>query len=285
MAAAVLAAETTAQFAPSQRGQPVRADQLVNVRVITDRAEVGPGETFHVLAVFDIQQPWHIYWKNPGEAGALPPSVDLTVPDGFTVGDIRWPRPKRINSPAGEMFCYENQLALFVPVTAPAELEDGEVTIETAVRFAVCDADRCLFGRNTAKPTIRTTSSAASGNREAAAPSQRNAEFVERHLKRLPIDINDSGDVTIALHDEKLVLTAPAHGFDRATFFPADAPGVSYGKPTMSFEDDRVTVTVPLTINPNNFRSGPPMVGGLLALGRENNDPSYEGAIALREKY
>lgn len=276
-----VAAEGMAQFTPGQSSPPVRADQLVDVRVLTDRGIVGPGETFHVMAVFDIKKPWHMYWRNPGEAGALPPSIEVTAPDGFTVGETRWPRPKRLESPAGEMFCYEDQLALIVPVTAPMALRSDEVTLETAVRFAVCDADRCLFGRNTMQPTIRTHNSEADGKQASDAETNGDAELAKRHLQRLPHNINESRDATIAVRDETLILTAPSHGFDQVTFFPEDTPGVSYGSPDINFSDDRVTVKVPLSINRNNFRGGPPKVGGLLALGRAADDPGYEGAIAL----
>jgi DsbC/DsbD-like thiol-disulfide interchange protein len=279
--AAVISGEAIAQFSPGPPGQrqaQLTADQLVDVRVMLDRAEVGPGETFHVIAVFDIDRPWHLYWKNPGEAGALPPSVNVTVPDGFEVGEMRWPRPKRLNSPAGEMFCYENQLALFVPVTAPAELEDGEVTIETSFRYAVCDADRCLFGTGSQKPRLRTTSTVGS---EATSLSERNARVLERHLPRLPRTLTESDQTEIALDETTLSITVPAHGYGRATFFPYDVAGVEFGKPEMTFEDDRLTVTVPLSINPNNFRSGTPTAGGLIALGQEPDGPSYEGAVPI----
>lgn len=286
IAAAVIVSEGAAQFTPGrsappeQRGEQLTADQLVDVRAVTDRTRVCPGETFHVLAVFDIKRPWHLYWKNPGEAGALPPSIDITAPVGFTVGEMRWPRPRLINSPAGEMFSYENQLALFVPITAPAELEGGEFPLEMRFRYAVCDANRCLIGQGTRGLTIHTTNSATGNGSDDVLP-KRDAELIERHLRRLPRDIEDTDGASIVLRDEQLTITVPAHGNQRATFFELAAPGVTYGRPEMRFEDDSLTITIALTINPNNFRGGPPTVGGLVALGREADGPSYEGSAAL----
>jgi DsbC/DsbD-like thiol-disulfide interchange protein len=274
---------------PGRPGQSppgqITADQITQVRTIVDRDSIGPGETFHVLAIFDIQQPWHIYWKNPGEAGALAPSVDLTVPEGFTVGEIRWPRPKLINSPAGEMFCYEDQAALFVPVTAPESLSDGEVRIESTVRFAVCDARRCLFGRDSGRVTIRTTSAARNGEADDAHPTvanNRHRTLIERHVKRLPHVITPDHETSaISFNGETLTITGPAHGNERLTFFPLDSQGVTYDQPTITLEDDRFTVTVNLTVQRHNFIGGPPKVGGLVALGRRPDDPAYEGAIQL----
>jgi DsbC/DsbD-like thiol-disulfide interchange protein len=276
----LIAGKSAAQIpGPPGQHRQVTADELVDVRVITDRTRVGPGETFHVLAVFDIKRPWHLYWKNPGEAGALPPSVDVVAPEGFSIGEILWPRPKRLNNPAGEMFCYENQLALFIPVTAPAELDDGEVALETSIRYAVCDANRCLFGQTVRRPRIRTTSD--STGEAADRLSRRDADLIERHLPRLPRVISDAEGGSIALHDEQLTITIPAHGHDRAAFFPLNAPGVTFGEANLSFNDDSLTVTVALRINPRNLRGGPPKVGGLVTLGPEPDGPSYEGSIAL----
>jgi DsbC/DsbD-like thiol-disulfide interchange protein len=282
LAAGLVVADASAQFTPGSPGQRAQltAEQLVDVRVIADRTHVGPGETFHVVALFDISRRWHLYWKNPGEAGAFPPSVSLTVPDGFSVGEVRWPRPKRLNSPAGEMFCYENQLALFIPVTAPVELAEGEVAVDAAIRYAVCDANRCLLGQTTKRQTIQATTSHQTGG-PANGLSAGDAALLERHLKRLPRQIGDTDNASIFVQNETLIITVPAHGMEQATFFPLDSPGVEYGQPETAFADDQLVVSIALTINPNNFRGGHPSVGGLVALGREPDGPSYEGQLPL----
>ncbi|MEM1389908.1 MAG: thiol:disulfide interchange protein, partial [Pseudomonadota bacterium] len=47
------------------------------VELVSERAVAVPGETFYLGLSFEMQDKWHIYWKNPGDAG-LPP-------------EIRWP--------------------------------------------------------------------------------------------------------------------------------------------------------------------------------------------------
>ena len=36
---------------------------------------------------------WHSYWKNPGDTG-IPTEIDWQMPEGFHVGELRWPTPK-----------------------------------------------------------------------------------------------------------------------------------------------------------------------------------------------
>ncbi len=70
----VLSASAVAhdQFGPTNLPGPNSADHLVAVNMVTDVQRVGPGQTFHLALIFDIEPQWRIYWKNPGE-GAPPP--------------------------------------------------------------------------------------------------------------------------------------------------------------------------------------------------------------------
>ena len=57
-------------------------EELVPVRFFTDADVVHGGQSFHLVAAFDIRPGWHIYWVNPGDAG-LPTEVKVTAPAGF----------------------------------------------------------------------------------------------------------------------------------------------------------------------------------------------------------
>lgn len=264
-----------AQFDMRGGGQQRTAEQLTRVQVVSDVThDVMPGETVHLAVVYTIESPWHLYWKNPGE-GAPPPRVTVQAPDGWKVGEIRWPRPKTLSSPVGDMYCYEGEFALFIPVTAPQDLTDGQAQFSIDTNWAVCDANLCLFGsakRNISLPT--TESPYRTLDARPAHP------LIERHRRTLARPLEGEG-TSKELRDETIRVTVPAHGHDAVTFFPHQSPGVTYGKPRLSRSGDSYVAEIDLEINPNNFLDGPPAVGGLIALGEKPDDPSYEFSLPL----
>jgi len=257
--------------APSQ---PLSAEQITRVSFQADRPSVAAGETFFLAVIFESRAPWHIYWKNPGE-GAAAPDLDLTLPDGFTAGEIRWPRPTLKPTAVGDTFILEGRTALLVPVTAPADLpaETGRLTFQVNATWAVCDADMCLFGRS--RHTLTLVS--------ALEPTEHREPEIARFLERLPKRDDDARDARIELKGETLHMTVPAHGQTTATFFPLRSPGVEYGTPRLEQRDDRIHVSVSLRIRPRNFLDGPPLVGGLVALGDTRDLPGYEMEMRLRD--
>ena len=52
---------------------------------------------------FKLEQGWHVYWKNPGDAGQ-PPSIHWTLPSGIEAGDLQFPAPRRL--PLGPLMDY-----------------------------------------------------------------------------------------------------------------------------------------------------------------------------------
>src|SRR5208282_4577771 len=75
----------------------------VHARLIAENGEVAPGGTVDIALEEDVREGWHTYWQNSGEAGA-PTTIDWTLPQGWRVGAIQWPYPKRL--PAGPLMQY-----------------------------------------------------------------------------------------------------------------------------------------------------------------------------------
>ncbi len=248
------------------------AEELVGVRLIADVKSIGPGQTFHVAVIFDIEPRWHIYWKNPGQ-GAPPPNIRLEAPDGFEVGQVRWPRPIEEDSPLGPTYVYQKQAALFVPITAPSDLTVGSATIRADIRWAVCK-EVCLLGRGGASISVKTTDSK---NQTTPDPDPILTKLKARLPK--PLAATDGGSATFA--GSTLTITGPAMGREALTFFPGESPGVSYGDADIAIEGDRFHVKVNVQINHRNTLGKPVVLSGLIALGRKSNEPSFEFAIEL----
>ncbi len=86
------------------------ADHL-HVQLVFRNAEVYPDGGDHGGLYFKLEPGWHVYWKNPGDAG-LPPHIRWTLPEGVTAEPLQFTAPKRL--PLGPLmdFGYEDE-ALF----------------------------------------------------------------------------------------------------------------------------------------------------------------------------
>src|SRR5271167_1414229 len=67
----------------------------VNVTMVADTSAVEAGKSFRVAIVVTPEAGWHVYWKNPGDAG-LPTKVKWTLPEGFAAGPLMYPIPVKI---------------------------------------------------------------------------------------------------------------------------------------------------------------------------------------------
>jgi thiol:disulfide interchange protein DsbD len=146
---------------------------------------VKPGATFSVGVLLEIAPGWHIYWTNPGDSG-LATEVKFQLPEGFKVGDLRYPTPSRFNSPDGAAsFGYGGSVLLTAPVQAPDELKDEkELKLGASASWLVCK-EVCLPG--TAKPELNLPIS------NDAKPA--NEALFKKWAAQVPVDVKDSPDV------------------------------------------------------------------------------------------
>jgi thiol:disulfide interchange protein DsbD len=94
---------------------------------------------------FKLEPGWHIYWKNPGDAGE-PPHIQWTLPKGITAGPMQFPAPKRL--PLGPLmdFGYENEVLLPFSFSADKTAKTGKVLLHAKVDWLVCRGS-CIPGK------------------------------------------------------------------------------------------------------------------------------------------
>ncbi|MEM1296285.1 MAG: protein-disulfide reductase DsbD domain-containing protein, partial [Verrucomicrobiota bacterium] len=97
---------------------------LIEMEMVSEVRSVQPGKTFTVGLKIWHAPGWHTYWRQPGIVG-VPTSLEWTVPDGFQVGEIRWPSPERTKMATLTAWGYEREVLLLVDITPPDQLEPG----------------------------------------------------------------------------------------------------------------------------------------------------------------
>ncbi len=113
----------------------------VEVELISEVESVQAAAPFWVALRFEIEEDWHLYWRNPGDSGAKL-EVDWTLPTGFKIGEILWPYPERL--PAGPLmnFGYEDEVLFLSEVIPPAEIDPAEpIRFQADASWLVCKLD------------------------------------------------------------------------------------------------------------------------------------------------
>lgn len=122
------------------------ADQHVEIALISEQQAIVPDQEFLLGIRFDLQEGWHTYWINPGDAGE-PPRITWELPAGFQAGSVQWPYPARLSTPPFADFGYEHQVLFPVTVRPPSGLEaGGNEKIVAQVRYLIC-RDVCIPGQ------------------------------------------------------------------------------------------------------------------------------------------
>ncbi len=105
-----------------------------SVTLVSDTDAAQAGRPMHLGLRFRLAPGWHIYWQNPGDAGAAP-ELALTLPSDASAGQIEWPTPERL--PEGPVMTYSYQGA----VTLPLRVTPGHGVLDVAAKadWLVCE--------------------------------------------------------------------------------------------------------------------------------------------------
>lgn len=226
----------SAQASPAQ-ASPVQTDHA-RVQLVSQVAQAQPGSPFFVALRFQIQDGWHIYWKNPGDSGASP-TLDWQLPEGVAASDIRWPAPERL--PVGPLmnFGYSGEVYLPVQLTPAATLPSPQtLQLRANADWLVCKVD-CIPESAALSLTLPVQETAPSPDPQwqpALAAAQQN----------LPQP--SPWPIAAAFNAERLTLRVDALGLDQGTlrsasFFPnRDGVIVNAAPQSMTLSDRGLTL-------------------------------------------
>lgn len=120
-------------------------DLSAAVRTKVDLVNLTPdiraGEKALVALRYRCDPHFHIYWKNPGDAGASP-TVEWTEKSGTAISDFIWPGPKLLDQAGVMNFVYENETLILMEVSVPAG-KTGALVLKGKAEWLECDDKGC----------------------------------------------------------------------------------------------------------------------------------------------
>jgi len=114
----------------------------VRASLVSDVTQVGVGTPFTAGVKIELDDGWHVYWKNAGDTGLateLVPEVE-----GASFGPLQWPAPAIFRSPDGFLtsYGYAEEVLLFSVVTPDASTAAGtDLQLNTTANLLVCKVD------------------------------------------------------------------------------------------------------------------------------------------------
>jgi len=218
---------------------PDQATDLAPVKAefLADGSAVVPGKPFKVGVLFRVAPEFHIYWKNPGDAG-LATSVTFEPPAGFTVGDLQWPLPTQFVQPGDIVgYGYEGTLMLIAEVTPPEKLEIGkDVAVRAKVSWLSCRRI-CMPGKAELSARLPVA------KRSEPANAALFAEWTARMPRQSRFLAEISGAVRIALIPEIKIAVPWKTKPEKVEFFPAPPEDVLLDKATINTGEKQTVIT------------------------------------------
>tara|TARA_R110002096_G_scaffold26518_9_gene81775 strand:+ start:385 stop:2397 length:2013 start_codon:yes stop_codon:yes gene_type:complete len=208
-----------------------------------DVASVQPGSSFQLAVHITIDEPWHIYWTNPGVSG-LPTTVNLDLPEGFTAGQSRYSTPKQFTTAGQIGYGYESEAWILTEIQVSPDLAPGgTANLSATASWLSCDDKSCLSPKNQAA-TLDLPIKA-----EPAAPSPA-SPAIQAAIAKLPA-VPDSYQFSAAIENGNLVasldLASAASSPKDLLLWPTESGIVDADQPqTVAVSGSTITFTQPI---------------------------------------
>ncbi len=245
-------------------------DGLVTARIVADVSSVVPGRPFTAALRLRMAPHWHVYWRNPGDAGT-PPRIDWALPAGWKVGPIQWPPPEVIMTGPLAGYGYQEEVLLpFIVEPSPMLQPGTEAVLRAGVTWLVC-REKCIPGEAELSFTMPVEGRVRPADDSVVA-------MLSEAVQRLP-QSSDRLDVSAEVDDSRIILSFRS-GIDDGTlpsisFLPYDQSLIEHAA------EQRVELTddgLRLIIERSSLSTGRvDSVAGLLVI-----DPHWPGTDSLR---
>jgi DsbC/DsbD-like thiol-disulfide interchange protein/cytochrome c biogenesis protein CcdA len=210
---------------------------------------VRPGGEVELAIVMHTRAGWHGYWRNPGDAG-LPMRVEWQLPQGASVGPLRYPVPERLTIAGLMNYVYNDDHAILVRLKAPAGAQ-AFVPIRAEAQWLACTDKVCVPERGSFALNV------------PVGPGSTDQARFDGWRQLLPRPLASPAKFAIAGDKLRIAIPLPASvALGEPYVFPLDDGPVDYAAP-QAFRRSGDTLIAEL----KRKRGEPGRFAGVLALG------------------
>ena len=116
----------------------------IDVSLVPAAPRAPQGGAIPIAFVMKPKPTWHGYWQNPGDAGTEA-TIEWTLPDGVTVGALRYPVPERLVVSGIMNYVYEHDYALLADLKVADSVAPGtRLPIRAKMDYLACTNEICV---------------------------------------------------------------------------------------------------------------------------------------------
>lgn len=243
----------------------------LHVQLVAPSSALVRGQAANAGLYFKMEQGWHVYWKNAGDAGE-PPRIQWTLPQGITASALEFPAPQRI--PVGPLmdYGYNDEVLFPFQINVAANTPTGDTTLHAKVNWLVC-REVCIPGKAELEITRPVVDSGA-----AVSQVQPDASLYSKWAARLPqaVPAGLKAGFAPTAAGYRITLVTGQRETD-AAFFPEDPDLISNPAPQKVAPTVK-GASIDLVKDPNAGPAKPKELRGLVEL---SGNRAYEIAIPV----
>lgn len=207
------------------------------LRLIAESATVGDKAELQIGLHFKLEPGWHIYWRNPGDAG-YPPKLDWSKSENVGLTNFYWPAPLRFSQSGIETIGYKDEVIF--PITVTLKNPGAETLLSVNVDYLTCKEICIPYKHDLAL-------------RLAPGPFMPSAEADQiKYFKTLVPDNGkrdvitfSSAQITGTPEKPKLSVVAESGvAFEKPDLFVESKAPVFFTKPSVKFDNDNKRATL-----------------------------------------
>lgn len=266
----------------AQASDAVHEDKArVQATLIFDAEQIAPGATLHAGVLLELDEGWHVYWYNSGEAGLSTQLKFKATPGELAPGPVSWPAPEVFVEGDGQIttYGYHHEVLHDVTFKLPEALPHGPLTIKAEVNFLTC-AHICVPGRMKLERTLevgdKTLVSAQAQRFEAQAvtiptPAADVNASIKVALDQLQVQPNGQPEATLTLTLPSCPDSGPCPELkldakeDRLAFIPLAGTHSSWKVKAVKLDQRVATISLQGTLK-SRLDAKEDHIGGVLRL-------------------
>jgi len=239
-------------------------EQKASATWITDGAINKERNTIQTIVQMDIDDTWHTYWVNPGESG-LAPSLEAKLPDGWKIGELRFPVPKSFSTGGLLGFGYEGKVNMPIDLIPPTDFQGDLPPIHGTLSWLTCNDDSCVPGKE-----------------ELTLSKGSHAEIIKTSYDSLPKPLKNA-KLSVAQIDDNILITLelpdkPEINPSEFEILPATPDIIAPSAKPVFAKDPNKQNTWSATAPKNEYLSEPPTELSILL--KNGSKPSFTASTA-----
>lgn len=227
-------------------GSPLHGEPHTRVKAYANVTSIQPGSEFTLGVLMVMDEGWHTYWKNPGEAG-LPTTIRWTLPKGVSAGEIQWPLPHKYIE-GGEVltYGYAGENMLLIQMRTDAALPVGSpVRIKADLDWLECE-HVCIPGSGSISISLPV---------RGGPPQRSHQELFDRYSSAIPKGFEPSNKLSLSSRtaEQSVIFSVTSvtalvpDEYGLVDFYPESLDGVEFGRTKISSSIDGAVVALPLS--------------------------------------